>query len=269
VGFGRAKVHFFLRNGIYDGENNQEICLYLVFGKKRVTYMRSNFLEINTMKQLIAILSGILLLSNAGAQTLIDSVAYEKGLDMIAASIPVQDYENAGKYFDDLLSSKPQEWLAPVYAGLCYVLASFHETDGKLKDELCDRAQVFLDSADLRNADESETASVQAFLYQARIDVSPMERGLEYSLKADIEVKKAESANPNDPRPYFLYAMNVYYTPKLFGGGPEKALPLFEEAADKFRAFKPVMPFMPHWGEQQNLEMIEKCKGTAGESENR
>jgi hypothetical protein len=145
------------------------------------------------------------------------------------------------------------------------VLASYHETDGKLKDEYCDRAQAFLDTAANRNADDiSETASVQAFLYQARIDVSPMERGLDYSLKADAEIKKAEADNPDDPRPYFLYAMNVYYTPKIFGGGPEKALPKFEDAAARFKAFKPSMSFMPHWGEQQNLEMIEKCKAQIG-----
>jgi len=221
------------------------------------------------MKQLIAILSSIMLLSNAGAQTLPDSTAYDKGLSMIAAATTVQDYENAGNYFDGLSTSKPKEWLAPLYAGLCYVLASFHATDSKLKDQWCDKAQTYLDSADVRNADESETASVQAFLYQARIDVSPMERGLEYSRKADAEIKKAEADNSSDPRPYFLYAMNVYYTPKIFGGGAEKALPLFEEAADKFKAFKPAMPFMPHWGEQQNLEMIEKCKSITGTSENK
>jgi hypothetical protein len=215
------------------------------------------------MKQIITTLAGIILFSNSWAQTPLDSAAYNKGLDIIASASTVQDYENAGNYFNELSSSKPEEWLAPLYAGLSYVLASFHETDGKLKDGYCDRAQVFLDSADLRNANESETASVQAFLYQARIDVSPMERGLEYSLKADSEIKKAEAANPDDPRPYFLYAMNVYYTPKLFGGGPEKALPLFKQADVKFKAFKPDMPFMPHWGEQQNLEMIDKCKQAA------
>jgi hypothetical protein len=216
------------------------------------------------MKQLIIILSGILLSATAGAQTLHDSTAYDKGLNMIATAQTVQDYEDAGHYFGGLSASLPKEWLAPLYTGLCYVLASFHETDGSLKDQFCDMAQVYLDTAETRNADESEVASVQAFLYQARIDVSPMERGLEYSHKADAEIKKAEADNPDDPRPYFLHAMNVYYTPKLFGGGDEKALPLFEAAAEKFKAFKPEMPFMPHWGEQQNLEMIEKCKEATG-----
>jgi hypothetical protein len=209
------------------------------------------------------ILISVLMFLNTGAQTLTDSAAYNKGLYMMDTAKTVQGYKSAGIYFDGLSSSKPNDWLAPLYAGLSYILASRSEPDSKLKDELCDKAQVYIDSSNSRHADLSETASLQAFLYQARIDVSPMERGLEYSLKADTEIKKAEITNPFDPRPYFLYAMNVYYTPRIFGGGAEKALPLFEQAADKFNVFVPIMPFMPHWGKQQNLDMIEKCKGSA------
>jgi len=194
------------------------------------------------------------------SQILIDSTAYNKGLTMISSSRKTEDFLKAADYFHNLSIQKKNEWLAPLYGGLCYILASFHEPDVKQKDLLCDKAQNFLDTAKLRFADVSELAAIQAFLYQARIDVSPVERGLEYSQKADAEIRKAEKANPADPRPYFLYAMNVYYTPKVFGGGPEKALPLFEEAGEKFDAFVPQFPYMPHWGKQQNQDMISKCR---------
>ena len=202
----------------------------------------------------------ILFFFNAGGQALTDSAAYNKGLLMIDSAKTTEEYKNAGNYFDALSSSRPNDWLAPLYAGLSYILASRAEPDSKQKDKLCDKAQVFIDSANARHADISESASLQAFLYQTRIEVSPMERGLEYSMKADTEIKKAETINSDDPRPYFLYAMNVYYTPAIFGGGPAKALPLFEKAAEKFDAFVPEMSFMPHWGKQQNMEMIRKCK---------
>jgi hypothetical protein len=221
------------------------------------------------MKQLTLILIGVMLMIKTGAQTLSDSAVYNKGLRMIESSRTIQDYISAANFFDDLSLKKHNEWLAPLYAGLSYILASFNESDTKLKDELCDKAQVYIDSANLRHADASELAAMQAFLYQARIDVNPVERGLDYSLKADSEIKKAEAANPNDPRPYFLYGMNVFYTPKLFGGGAEKALPLFEKAAEKFNEFVPKMSFMPHWGKQQNLDMITKCKKMVEEKENK
>jgi hypothetical protein len=212
------------------------------------------------MKQLIIILFGILLFTDSGAQTLLDSAVYNKGLRMIESSRTYQDFERAGNYFDVLTYKKNDEWLAPLYSALSFILASFREPDTKLKEKLCDKAQTYIDTSRMRHPDVSELASMQAFLYQARIDVSPMERGLEYSLKADSEIKKAEAANPGDPRAYFLYGMNVYYTPKIFGGGSEKALPQFEMAAEKFNAFTPKMSFMPHWGKQQNLDMIAKCR---------
>jgi hypothetical protein len=212
------------------------------------------------MKNFLIIFVSFVLTSNAEAQNLSDSSVYDIGLRKIESAKNLQDYIVAAKYFDDLTSIKYEEWLAPLYAGLSYILASFNESEGKLKDELCDKAQIYIDTANIRHADVSESAAVQAFLFFARIDVSPTERGMEYSLKADSEIKKAEAANPNDPRPYFLYAMNVYYTPKLFGGGAEKALPLFEKAADKFNEFILKMPFMPNWGKQQNIDMITKCK---------
>lgn len=212
------------------------------------------------MKQIFLILFGILLFTDSGAQNLLDSAAYNKGLRMIESSKTYQDFERAGNYFDVLTYKKKDEWLAPLYSALSFILASFREPDPKRKEALCDMAQIYIDTSKMRHPDLSELASMQAFLYQARIDVSPMERGLEYSLKADSEIKKAESANPGDPRAYFLYAMNVYYTPKIFGGGPEKALPKFEMAAGKFNEFVPKMSFMPHWGKQQNLDMIAKCR---------
>jgi hypothetical protein len=194
------------------------------------------------------------------SQTLIDSALYNKGLAMISSSQSSEEFLKVADYFHHLSSQQKNEWLAPLYCGLCYILASFNESETKQKDQLCNEAQLFLDTANFRHADVSELAAVQAFLYQARIDVNPLERGLEYSQKADIEIRRAETANPTDPRPYFLYAMNVFYTPKVFGGGPEKALPLFEEAAEKFDAFVPRFPFMPHWGKQQNQDMITRCR---------
>ncbi len=212
------------------------------------------------MKQILVILIGGMLFASLGAQTLQDSAVYNKGLRMIESSKTYQDFEMAGNYFDKLTNSKRDEWLAPLYSALSFILASFREPDTKVKETLCNKAQIYIDTSAMRHPDMSELASMQAFLYQARIDVSPMERGLEYSLKADAEIKKAEEVNPGDPRAYFLYGMNIYYTPKIFGGGPEKALPLFEQAAVKFNDFVPKMAFMPHWGKQQNLDMIAKCR---------
>jgi hypothetical protein len=83
---------------------------------------------------------------------------------------------------------------------------------------------------------------------------------LNYSRKADSWLKKAIAADPMNPRAHFLMACNVYYTPVLFKGGSENALPLFLKARERFRSYTPALPFMPDWGGTENQQMINKCK---------
>jgi len=215
------------------------------------------------MKRILFLLCIVLLGSRASMQTLSDSTVYNKGLRLLEAAETSQEYQKSGHYFAGLTTKKSNEWLAPLYSALSFILASFNENEGEIKDALLDKAQVYIDTSGMRHPDISELASIQAFLYQGRIAVSPIIRGMTYSKKAEMEIKKAEEANPGDPRAYFLDAMDKFYTPKIFGGGAEKALPLFEQAANKFSTFVPKTRFMPSWGKHQTLDMIAKCKGTA------
>lgn len=46
-------------------------------------------------------------------------------------------------------------------------------------------------------------------------------------------------------------ANNLYYTPQMFGGGPEVAKPIYDEAVVRYAAFRLRSPLMPTWGERQ------------------
>jgi hypothetical protein len=54
--------------------------------------------------------------------------------------------------------------------------------------------------------------------------------------------------------------MEKFYTPPAFGGGKDKAQPLFEEAIKRYKAFKPANSIMPTWGEKKAEEMLAECK---------
>ena len=132
--------------------------------------------------------------------------------------------------------------------------------EDKERDAMLDKAQPLIDRAGKINPKEPEILVLQAFLYQSRIQVNPQFRGMTYSSKAEASLKKATEADDKNPRAWSLWGYNLYFTPALFGGGPDKALPLFEKAREKFRAFKPLMPFYPRWGEPENLHMIAECR---------
>jgi tetratricopeptide (TPR) repeat protein len=196
------------------------------------------------------------------SQQLADSAAYNSGIIMIGKAKTANDFKLAATYFENLSVQNPSHWLSLYYAALCYIQASHKVTEDKERDGMLDKAQPLIDKAGKINPKEPEIFVLQAFLYQSRIQVNPKFRGMTYSSKAEESLKKATVADDKNPRAWSLLGYNLYFTPALFGGGPEKALPMFEKARDKFRAFKPLMPFYPRWGEPENLHMIAECKNS-------
>ena len=179
---------------------------------------------------------------------------------MIRNSKTARDYKQAAAYFENLSANNPSHWLSSYYAALSYIHASHHAEEDKDKDAMLDKAQPLIEKALQNHPDESEMLVLQAFLYQSRIEVNPKMRGMSYSSKAESSLKKAAEINDKNPRAWSLLGYNLFYTPALFGGGHEKALPLFLKARDKFKVFTPLMPFYPHWGETENQEMIAECR---------
>lgn len=196
------------------------------------------------------------------AQQLADSVAYNSGIIMIRNAKTANDFKQAAAYFEDLSAQNPSHWLGLYYAALCYIQASHKVSEDKERDSMLDKAQPLIDKADKKNSNEPEILVLQAFLYQSRIQVNPQFRGMSYSSKAETSLKKATAADDKNPRAWSLLGYNLFFTPALFGGGPEKALPLFEKARDKYHIFKPLMPFYPMWGEPENLHMIAECRNS-------
>jgi tetratricopeptide (TPR) repeat protein len=192
------------------------------------------------------------------SQQLSDSTVYNTGINMIRNSKTATDYNQAAAYFEDLSAKNTSHWLSLYYAALCYIQASHHVADDK--DGMLDKAQPLIDKAFKNHPDESEMLALQAFLYQSRIEVNPTVRGMSYSSKAETSLKRATEKNDKNPRAWSLLGYNLFYTPAFFGGGAEKALPLFIKARDKFREFKPGMPFYPNWGEAENQQMINECR---------
>jgi hypothetical protein len=208
---------------------------------------------------LFFLLSGKVLMPLEG-QELSDSTAYDQGIYLIQRSKSLTDYTQAAGYFEDLSKQKPDQWLTYYYAALCYIHASYRTDADDAKDAWLDRAQPLIDKAFQLRPRESEIMVLQAFLYQSRIQVKPEMRGLSYSSKADASLKKAAAADEKNPRAWSLMGYNTYHTPVLFGGGPKKALPLFLKARDNYMIFKPILPFYPHWGGEENQQMVSRCK---------
>lgn len=144
------------------------------------------------------------------------------------------------------------DWLPPYYQSYALLLTCFQsKEDGDVKDRYLDQAEAALTRARQRRGDESELLVLQAYIYQARLGVSPMLRSMKYSGMVNETLAQARKLNPANPRIYLVQANNVYFTPKMFGGGAEAAKPLYDEAKIRYAAFQPSGPLAPNWGERQ------------------
>jgi hypothetical protein len=158
----------------------------------------------------------------------------------------------------------PADWLPRYYQAYALLINVFQsKEDGDAKDATLDQAEAALAQARKLKGSESELLTLQAYLYQARLGISPMLRSMKYSRMVTEAIAQAKALDPTNPRAYLVGANNVYYTPSIFGGGAEAAKPLYEEAKAKYAAFRPASPLAPSWGQSQLLGRLKKYEVAA------
>lgn len=168
------------------------------------------------------------------------------------------DFNSLAGQFERIANVEKDKWHPGYYAVLCYVnsVAMVHMSDDEKHAQL-DKAQPIIDNLKKAFKNESEVFALQGFLYEMRI--TDMMKAMKYSSLANEELEEAKNLNPNNPRVYYLQAMNIFHTPKAFGGGKEKAKPLFEKAKLLFESQKPATNLDPVWGVEHNNQMLAEC----------
>jgi tetratricopeptide (TPR) repeat protein len=179
-------------------------------------------------------------------------VKQKKALNMARTE---QDFLNLAQNFERIANAETDQWHPLYYAGLCYVNMSLINKTAGPKDNYLDQAQVFIDKALEIYPDESEIYVLQGLLYQGRIQVDPAKRFSEYAKKAEEALMVAKDYNPDNPRIYYLLAMNILHTPKDAGGGKEIACKFFKTASEKFNTYLPQHVLSPTWGGERNHEL--------------
>ena len=216
------------------------------------------------MKKFIIILS-IVFAAQSGIKAQAQYMqAMGENLGKIGQAQSPEELQSVAAVFERISNAEADKWEPAYWAALCYINSSYMVDGKENKDAILDKAEVSVEKALEIAAEESEVLALEGYLYQARIGADGS-RGMTMSQKAGKRINKALKLNPNNPRALFLKAQNTYYTPGFFGGGAKNALPVFEEAAEKFKSFRSDNPFAPVWGEELNQSQLEKCKGELGE----
>ncbi|MDO8550569.1 MAG: hypothetical protein Q7S39_10540, partial [Ignavibacteria bacterium] len=160
--------------------------------------------------------------------------------------------------FERIANAEKDKWLPYYYASYLLAVATFMDTVAERKDSYLDKADLLIALADSLQPDNSEIYTVKAVISQGRLIVDPQNRWMKYGPLFSNLISKARELDTTNPRPVFVYAQSVLYTPEQFGGGRDKALPIFKEAEEKFKNFEPESELHPNWGEEVLKRTLEE-----------
>ena len=163
------------------------------------------------------------------------------------------DLLNSRAYFERLLMSQPDSWLVHYYLGLAdsrLVSFYFSQDDKEKVKRYIDDGIKHLRLVIEKKEDFAEAHSLLSSLYGNKIGTNPM-LGMTLGPKSGMEMGKAMSLQPKNPRNYLITGWSAFFTPKMFGGGKKKAKKNFEFAIAYFDSFMVKNPILPEWGKEE------------------
>ncbi len=206
------------------------------------------------MKTLLVVLA-VLFASHCIAGNYYETM--KSNIEKLEKSTSIDELNQLAALFLRIANTEKEEWLPNYYACYAYTRSTHFMSDGDSIDSALDQAQTILDKLLNTQEKESEVHVLQAMVYSLRI-TNPT-RGYKYSSLSNKSLDRAEQLNGNNPRIYYCRANNVYHTPKVFGGGSDKAIGLYEKAKALFENSSVDNDLFPSWGNYHNGLMLDKC----------
>src|ERR1700735_3492877 len=183
--------------------------------------------------------------------------AMQKNVPMIDTTHSIDGLQSLAGTFDRIGDAEKTQWLPYYYAALAQTWIGWRP-DVKDKDANAQKINAYLAKAEAieKNA---ETYAVENMSATQQMLVDPQSRYMTNGKDAATALQKGLALDPNNPRLYYLQAMSLFGTPPQFGGGKDKAKPLFEKSVALFKAAQP-KPLYPTWGQKQAEDMLAQCQ---------
>lgn len=183
--------------------------------------------------------------------------AMQKNLSQLDAAKTTQDFQTVANSFARIGETEKKQWLPYYYAGLALSRAGWADPNLD-KDANAQRIKAYCAKA-MSIEKNSEIYSLLNMAATQEMMVDPQTRWQTYGQEASAKLDTAMKLNPDNPRLYYLKGMSIFNTPVAFGGGKDKAKPLFEKAVALYKVEKP-KALEPHWGQPLAEDMLAKCQ---------
>ncbi len=188
------------------------------------------------------------------------AAAMQKNLALFDSSKTTADLQKLSDMFVRIGDAEKTQWQPYYYAALALTTAGW--MPGGDKDANAEKINALTDKAEplaASNADKSEICALRNMAATQQMMVDPSTRYATYGVTASTTLQKGMQLNPNNPRLYYLQGMSLFNTPTQYGGGKDKAKPVFEKAVSLYNAEQPA-GFNPRWGKQQAIAQLALCQ---------
>jgi hypothetical protein len=184
--------------------------------------------------------------------------AMQKQVDILDTAFNPVVLQNCYNAIERISNAEKGEWLPDYYMAYCLIMQSYSAETSQV-DDYCDKADQLIKRADSLSPKNSELYVLHSMSAGARIVVSPMKRGAKFGKISSAYLDTAQTLDANNPRIYLMRGQGYYYTPPAFGGGKDKAKPVFEDAITKYGTFIPPSTIHPHWGKARAQQLLDDC----------
>ena len=181
----------------------------------------------------------------------------QKNIASLDAAKTVVDLQDVAASFERVGDAEKTQWLPYYYAALAQTWIGWRP-DVKDKDANAEKIKAFLAKAEAieKNA---ELYAVENMVATQQMMVDPQTRWQTNGMEASAALQNGLKLDPNNPRLYYLQGESLFGTPPQFGGGKDKAKPVFEKSIALFKAAQP-KPLHPAWGQKQAEDKLAQCQ---------
>jgi len=193
----------------------------------------------------------------AGAQSDKYTQVMQKNITLLDSAKTIDELTSLAATFDRIGDAEKTQWLPYYYAALAQTWIGWNPAV-KDKDANSAKINAYLAKAEAieKNA---ELYAVENMSATQQMLVDPQTRWATNGKDAGTALQKGLTADPNNPRLYYLQGMSLFGTPPQFGGGKDKAKPLFEKSVALYKSAQP-KPLYPTWGQKQAEDMLAQCQ---------
>jgi tetratricopeptide (TPR) repeat protein len=143
-----------------------------------------------------------------------------------------------------------KEWLVNYYLALNYYRISTILYNNKEESEkYLESAKETIQKSIKGKDDFADSHALFSTILGIELGFKP-QLAMTNGIQSAKEIEKAKKLAPENPRVYMIDGTGKLYTPKMFGGGVDKAIEFFEEAAELFAREKD-QGIYPDWGKDE------------------